>query len=75
MNVLYIFDSVDVSMAGEGTLAVTVKGQHSQPAVEITPKGHGICQVSFMPQEGTTHSISVMFSGYPLSGLSKRAEV
>lgn len=58
--------TVDASRAGEGTLALAVvSSQSSNPvptSVNVSDKGHGLYNLSFIPTEFTVHSIDMSFN-------------
>lgn len=61
---------VDTTMAGEGRLAVDVRGQLTRPMVNLAPKADGLYTVSFVPQECCSHTVLITFAGIPVPGTS-----
>uniref|UniRef100_A0A6G1SPW0 Filamin-B n=1 Tax=Aceria tosichella TaxID=561515 RepID=A0A6G1SPW0_9ACAR len=64
--------TVDASRAGEGTLALAVvSSQSSDPvptSVNVSDKGHGLYNLSFIPTEFTVHSIGMSFNDRVVPG-------
>lgn len=59
---------VDASNAGQGRVTVDVRGERSQPCADIIPSSSGIHMVSFVPQEGSVHTIIVRFNECDVPG-------
>lgn len=59
---------VDTSAAGEGHLSVKVKGQTSQPYVDVSTRTHGHYVATFEPRENGLHQVFVHFNDIQIPG-------
>ena len=60
--------TVDTSQAGQGELRLEVRGQMTTPDASVQPAGSGRYEVTFMPQEGARHYVSVHFNDEAVRG-------
>ena len=63
-----LFFPVDTSRAGQGELRLEVRGQVTTPDTAVQPTGSGRYDVTFVPQEGTRHYVSVHYSDEAVVG-------
>lgn len=73
-NLLYFF-SVDASQAGEGTLELVVTTQKTSVRAEVAARSRGLYDVTFTPQDVTSHYVNITFNDEKVPGAPFKCEV
>lgn len=60
--------TVDASAAGEGTLELVVTTGKQSLRAEVTARSRGLYDVTFIPQEATTHFVNITFNDVDVPG-------
>ncbi|KAH7961849.1 hypothetical protein HPB52_012689 [Rhipicephalus sanguineus] len=76
LNVEFVPDEVvDVGCAGEGNLAISVTSRNRDVPTVVHPMGGAKFAVSFVPNDGSDHIISISFNKEPVPGSPFKVKV